>query len=251
MRWNIGYLGIKDLFTLINLLGGVFGIYFAIVGQVDYAGYAIFAGFVFGDALDGQVARLTKTGNIFGGEFDNAADHISQAVAPAVMIYAAYHQAGWDWAGIYLMALLISTGTLRQARSLAVPFEFKLAYPGLPRTASGLLAISMPNTTLFYEYWEYGREGGIVVLTAAALLNLMPVPYMSHKGRAFQTYVRILLASFFLLLIPLFLFARPFVFDWVFAMTFGYSLTAWIPLRPDERKEFYARHRAWSARLNT
>lgn len=251
MRWNIGYLGIKDLFTLINLLGGVFGIYFAVTGRIDYAAYAIFAGFVFGDALDGQVARMTNTLNAFGGEFDAAADHLSQAIAPAVMVFAAYYQAGWEWSGVYLMALLISTATLRQARGNVSSFDYKLAYPGLPRTSSGLTAIAMPNATLFFENFEYGMEGGIGVITIVALLNLMPIPYMTHKGRALQTYVKILVVVYFAVPILLFIFARPFVFDCVFVLSFGYALTAWIPLQPDERKEFYSRYRAWTQRLNS
>lgn len=250
MRWNIGYIGVKDLFTLFNLLGGVFGIYFAISGRVDYAAYAIFAGFVFGDALDGQVARLTNTGNAFGSEFDAAADHMSQCIAPAVMVFAAYSQAGWEWTGVYLMALLISTGTLRQARSVTAPFEYSLVYPGLPRTSSGLTAMAMPNATLFFKYWDYGLEGGIVVITLVSLLNLMPVPYMTHKGRTLQPYVKILVAMFFLVPASTLIFARQFFFDGIFFFTFCYALTAWIPLRPDERQEFYARYRDWTARLN-
>ncbi len=49
MRWNIGYFGVKDLFTMINLLGGVGGIYFALNGQLAYAAYSIFCGWMFGD----------------------------------------------------------------------------------------------------------------------------------------------------------------------------------------------------------
>ena len=94
MRWSVGYFGVKDLFTMVNVLGGVFGIYFAAIGEPAMAGYAILAGYFFGDALDGPVARLTKTGNRFGSEFDSAADHIGQGIAPAVVVFSAYRLAG-------------------------------------------------------------------------------------------------------------------------------------------------------------
>ena len=65
MRWNIGPFGVKDLFTLVNLLGGIFAIHFVAVGDPTYAGYALLAGFMLGDTLDGPVARLTGTANKF------------------------------------------------------------------------------------------------------------------------------------------------------------------------------------------
>ncbi|HEX2659274.1 MAG TPA: CDP-alcohol phosphatidyltransferase family protein, partial [Polyangia bacterium] len=79
-RWTIGPFGVKDLFTIINLLGGVAGIIFVIHGQPRLAGLAVFAGYLFGDALDGMVARMTGTSNKFGSEFDTATDHFAQAI---------------------------------------------------------------------------------------------------------------------------------------------------------------------------
>ena len=250
MRWTIGYIGVKDFFTLINLLGGVFGIYFAIAGQIDYAAYSIFIGYGLGDCLDGLVARLTKTGNRFGSEFDAATDHLAQAVAPAVIVFAAYTQAGWKWMGLFLMALIITTATLRQARGRVAQFRFRLAYNGLPRTISGLTVVAMPNATLFFQNWDYGLEGGVGVICLVALLNLAPVPYMSHNGRALQGYVKILALAFFAVPVILFVFARDFVLDFVFVLSFGYALTAWIPLYPDERKAYYDEYRIWSKKLN-
>jgi phosphatidylglycerophosphate synthase len=84
--------------------GGVAGIYFAAIGKPDWAGYAILAGYFFGDALDGPVARATGTGNRFGSEFDSAADHIGQGIAPAVVVFSAYHLIGQTTIGVALMA---------------------------------------------------------------------------------------------------------------------------------------------------
>ena len=33
MRWSIGPFGVKDLFTLVNLLGGIFAVHFIVAGE--------------------------------------------------------------------------------------------------------------------------------------------------------------------------------------------------------------------------
>ena len=75
MRRNIGPFGVKDLFTLVNLMGGVFAIVFAVRGDPLAAGTALLLGYLLGDTLDGPVARMTKTSNQFGSELDTATDH--------------------------------------------------------------------------------------------------------------------------------------------------------------------------------
>ena len=115
MRWSIGPFGIKDLFSLVNLLGGVFAIHFVVAGDPTLAGYALLAGFMLGDTLDGPIARLTNTSNRFGSEFDTAIDHFGQAIAPAIIVYAVYARGGHAVTGIVLMAIVITCATVRQA----------------------------------------------------------------------------------------------------------------------------------------
>ncbi len=249
MRWSIGYFGVKDLFTIINLLGGVVGIHFALAGRLDYAGYAIFAGFVFGDALDGLVARATHTANRFGGEFDAAVDHLSQAIAPAIIVYCGFEGAGHLYLGLATMALLITTATIRQARFQVAPFRYPLTYAGLPRTVSGLVAISLPNSTLFFEYSVLSYPGAAALLAVIAALNLSPFPYMTHKGRKLQGWTKPFVAAFLAGPFVLFFVAPDFVYDFLFVVTFGYALTAWIPLLPEERREYWAEYRRWSREL--
>ena len=80
MRRNIGPFGVKDLFTLVNLMGGVFAIVFAIRGQpARPPAPRCWLGYLLGDTLDGPVARMTKTSNQFGSELDTATDHFVQA----------------------------------------------------------------------------------------------------------------------------------------------------------------------------
>src|ERR1044071_2628997 len=115
MRFSIGPFGLKDLFTLVNLMGGVFAVHFVVIGQPTLAGYALLAGYLLGDTLDGPVARLTKTSNKFGSEFDTATDHFVQGIAPALIAYAIYARAGQTVTAVVLMALMITCATIRQA----------------------------------------------------------------------------------------------------------------------------------------
>ncbi len=246
MRWNISYFGVKDLFTIINLLGGVFGIYFALEGDLTYAGYAIFAGYIFGDAVDGTVARLTHTSNKFGSEFDAAADHLSQGIAPTVIAYVAFTMAGHQRLGLVVMAFLMTTASIRMARFQVAEFNYPLTYCGLPRTVSGLLTISVPNATIFFKYSVIPYEGLAALLILAGILNLCPIPYMTHKGRKLQLWLKPFVVAFLVVPFVLLAVAPQFVYDFLAFVTFGYMLTAWIPLLPEERREFWAEYKRWS-----
>lgn len=76
---------LANLFTASNLISGIFAILFALMGRLDLAPYAIFAGALF-DFLDGFVARLFKTTGELGKQLDSLADMITFGVAPGVMM---------------------------------------------------------------------------------------------------------------------------------------------------------------------
>ncbi len=250
--WSIGYFGVKDLFTLINLMGGVGGIYFAFHGNVEYAGYSILAGYLLGDVPDGQVARLTGTSNRFGSDFDAASDHLSQAIVPAIIAYVAFAQAGHEMLGLAVMATHAATASIRQARFTVAKFNYPLVYCGLPRTVSGLIAISYPNANLFFHYSVIPYEGAAALLIFVAILNLCPIPYMTHKGdRKMQAYIKPFVFAFLTAPAAFILFAPEFAYDVLFFITFGYALTAWIPIRPDERRAFWTEYRRWAKDISS
>ena len=251
MRWSVGYFGVKDLFTMVNVLGGVFGIYYAAIGEPAMAGYAILAGYFFGDALDGPVARLTKTGNRFGSEFDSAADHIGQGIAPAVVVFSAYRLAGHQALGLLLMAALITTASIRQARFNVAKFDFPLTYCGLPRTVSGFVALALPNSMVF-KHSTVGFGLGSIVIAIVAALNIVPIPYMTHRGqRAMQWWVKPLVASFLISPFVAFFVARDFTFDVMLLHAMAYVAAGWLPVMPDERRAFYAEYRRWAQLVAT
>src|SRR5437867_3096346 len=101
---------VPSLFTLFNLFFGIWSMVLASRGEFDRAGwYIFFAGIL--DALDGRVARLSKTGTRFGAELDSLVDVVSFGVAPAFLIYqlefASAGQAEWIFCYFYVMAAAI------------------------------------------------------------------------------------------------------------------------------------------------
>ena len=54
------------------------------------------------DAIDGRVARATRTGTRFGEELDSLVDAISFGLAPAMIMYfAVLLKDGWDWLFVF------------------------------------------------------------------------------------------------------------------------------------------------------
>jgi CDP-diacylglycerol--serine O-phosphatidyltransferase len=251
MRGNIGPFGAKDLFTLVNLLGGIFAVHFVVVGQPTFAGYALLAGYLLGATLDGPVARLTRTSNKFGSEFDTATDHFVQGIAPALIVYVVYARAGQTVTGIVLMALLITCATIRQALFSVAKMGDPLMYTGLPRTVSGYGAMAYVLSSFFFGMNPVRYTLGGFVIPALALMNLLPIPYMTHRGgRRMQTPVKVLVIGFLVLPAATLLFARQYAFDVLFVFTAGYAAFAWIPIYPHEKKAFFQRYRQWSTEVS-
>ena len=251
MRWSFGPFGVKDLFTLVNLLGGVFGVYFVMEQRLELAGAAVLAGYLFGDTLDGVVARLTHTSNRFGSEFDTATDHFVQAIVPAIIVFAVYTRGGHRVLGLVLLAVVIACATVRQALFTVAKMGDPLMYCGLPRTVSGFASMALVLSRFFFRQDAISFAVGGVVISAMAIMGLLPIPYMTHRGaRRMQTYVKALVAAFLVTPTVVFFVARDFTFDVLFVWTFGYALFAWAPLHRDERKAFFVRYRQWAVEVS-
>jgi len=250
-RWTIGPFGVKDLFTVINILGGVAGIIFVIDGRPQLAGLAVFAGYLFGDALDGTVARLTGTSNKFGSEFDTATDHLAQAIVPAVIVFGVYAQRAHSTVGAILMAIIITFGTIRQALFSVARIGDPLIYCGLPRTVSGYACMSMVLSQTFATGGDVSLIVGAILTAALSIMGIMPVPYMTHRGaRRMQLYVKVLVFGFLLGPPVVFFVARPYTFDLICTFLLGYALFAWFPLSSEERATFRTRYRAWAVEVS-
>jgi phosphatidylserine synthase len=243
---QIGPFGVKDLFTLVNLGSGVVAVHLLFDGQPRRAGYAIILGFLLGDLLDGQVARRTGTSNRFGAELDSVSDHFVHVIVPALLFYSAYRHGGHAILGLVVAGTLITTATIRHAMFAAERFDFPLAWCGLPRTVSGFVAMAFVLSRFFFEDNPARWATGAVVVIALSVLNLVPIPYMTHRGkRAMQTYAKVAVFAFLATPILAFVLDRAYLFDAFFIWTAGYACLGWFGVRPDERKAFYEEHRRW------
>ncbi|MEE9499158.1 MAG: CDP-diacylglycerol--serine O-phosphatidyltransferase, partial [Nitrospinaceae bacterium] len=105
---------LPSLFTTGNVFCGFYAFISVMNEKFFVAGAAIVVAIIF-DALDGRVARLTKTTSAFGVQYDSLADVISFGMAPALLAYAwvlqPFGRLGWMAAFLFLLC-----GALRLAR---------------------------------------------------------------------------------------------------------------------------------------
>jgi phosphatidylserine synthase len=244
-------LHLKDAFTLVNLLSGVFAVHFVTQGEPRNAGYAVVAGFLLGDLLDGYVARLTGKSNRFGAELDSIVDHFVHVFVPGLIILEVYRRAGHGGEGVFAMGMLVGMATVRHARLAAHRFDFSLCWCGLPRTISGFAAMALPLSTVFGDHVDELHWLGTAVIVALSVLNVVPIPYMTHRGqRAMQPWVKVLVGLFIVVPVLTFLVAREYTFDVFGAGVLIYAFTGWVPVHRDERSAFYAEYRRWSQALS-
>jgi CDP-diacylglycerol---serine O-phosphatidyltransferase len=130
-------------FTLGNLFFGVWAIVAASRGDFSQAGWYVVLGGVM-DALDGRVARLTRTNSRFGVELDSLVDAISFGVAPAMIMYfAVLNRDGSAWLFSFIF---IACVVMRLARfNVEQGGRAKTHFHGLPSPAAGM--------TLATYYW--------------------------------------------------------------------------------------------------
>ena len=236
--------GIKDLFTTINLLGGVVAICLCIDGHPYAAGVSVMIGYLCGDTLDGYVARKLGTANAFGAEYDTISDHLSHIVAPSAIVYTVYKDAGllpqpWNQVlAIGLCASILIAVSVRHARNIVKPVEMKGVWVGLPRSVLGFWAMAYCNATLA-PHAPGGWWFGVILIPALAIATLTYLPFPSHRlARKHRPGFYVMAVFFIGGTIAALIFKPTFFFDILFFFMAGYSLSAWMTLTPEERLEF-------------
>lgn len=132
---------IPSLFTTMNLFSGFFAIVQASLGEYPTAAWLIVLGGIF-DALDGAMARLTKSSSEFGVELDSLADVVTFGTAPSFLLWAAFFRE-WEAIGVVIAALPAITGSLRLARFNVQLVGFDKDYfVGCPIPTAAIVIIS-------------------------------------------------------------------------------------------------------------
>jgi CDP-diacylglycerol--serine O-phosphatidyltransferase len=175
---------VPNLITTASLLLGFWSIVQASKGLYGQAALGIVIA-VLCDALDGRIARATRSTSRFGLELDSIADAVSFGVAPAFLVYS------WTLAplgrGWLVAALFAVCAALRLARfNVQAQRAESTRYQGLPSTvAGGFVAVSVwfvewlgftPPLPKAVGFWVTGA------FAAVALLMVSSLPYPSVKG---------------------------------------------------------------------
>lgn len=195
---------LPNLFTLLALFSGFYGIIAAIKGHFDVAGIAVFVAMVM-DTLDGRIARLTHTQTPFGAELDSLSDMVSFGIAPALIVYiwglGSLGKPGWLVAFIFA-----ATGALRLARFNIQPADTdKRFFKGLPIPAGASVVVSMVWIFNTFGWESYGMKLLVAIVTLiTGLLMVSNIRYYSFKELHVKNkvpFIAILVAALILALI--------------------------------------------------
>lgn len=239
--------GLKDIFTLINLAGGVAGIILAMKGKPIEASYAVLIGFILGDSLDGAVARLTGHSNRFGSDFDTITDHLAQCIAPAVIVASHFFHYNYLFAGM-LAFMIIAAGSIRHARNTAADFNFHFCWKGLPRPIATMIIFAVLNGQII-KVVPYPQYFALAAVIGVSYGLLGDIPFVSHHGRKLQTWVIGIVIFAYSTAILLGLFYRKYFWDVLLLYMLVYTFFGWIVLSPEERKEYRNAVADWKSRL--
>ncbi len=148
------------------------------------AALAIFFGTFF-DAMDGRVARLTKTQSDFGVELDSLADLVTFGVAPSILVYRWGLQPMGDWA---LLAVFVYTGAgaarlarfnVLAHREQGVSAHF-IGLP-IPLAAATIVSLVIAHHSLGSD--PVALHGSVLlVVVILAYLMVSNVRYRTFKG---------------------------------------------------------------------
>ncbi|WP_437575305.1 CDP-diacylglycerol--serine O-phosphatidyltransferase [Sorangium sp. So ce887] len=144
------------------------------------------------DALDGRVARMTRTESAFGLQLDSLADLVSFGVAPAVLVYQwALHRLGL--AGVLGGFVFAACGAIRLARFNVLSIQEagqeagRSPTPpryivGLPVTGAAGILVAIVMTHRVADGRLGGAGGAPAVLATTLLLSLLMVSTLRFRS---------------------------------------------------------------------
>jgi CDP-diacylglycerol--serine O-phosphatidyltransferase len=127
---------VPSFFTVGNMFCGYMSVIFAVFNNNLVAASWMIVLAAILDALDGKVARFTKTSSKFGVEYDSLADVVSFGLAPSVLIYS-YYFSTWGSMGIFISFFPLLFASIRLARfNVQLEGFDKCHFSGLPSPAA-------------------------------------------------------------------------------------------------------------------
>lgn len=217
---------IPNLFTAMNMFSGFLSIVSASQGRFIYAAWLIIIASIF-DALDGAMARLTRSSSELGVELDSLSDVVSFGVAPSFLIYESY-LFQFDVAGIIISSLLMLAGGFRLARFNVQLVGFdKSFFKGLP-IPSAAITIASFCLAFYVAPNGYPEPYSNIIIPMILLLSYLMVSRIKYDSfpklklnelKEKPYLILIILLAVILLIICTFTQALYFMF--VFIIVFG------------------------------
>jgi CDP-diacylglycerol---serine O-phosphatidyltransferase len=190
-----------------------------------YAAWLIIIAGIF-DALDGLVARLTKSSSELGVELDSLSDIISFGAAPSFLMYSTYLANLNDW-GVIISSLPLIAGGFRLARFNIQLVGFDKEYfKGLPIPTSAItlaafvLAYFEPSTGYVQPYQNF-------IIPLIILLSFLMVSRIRYETFPKPTITEIKAKPFHFIFIIIMIAAlimssgKALVYIFVFIILFG------------------------------
>ena len=221
---------IPNLITLLNLLMGCIGIYYAMEGELIMAAYCSGLG-IFFDFFDGLAARLLKVNSELGKQLDSLADLVTSGVVPALVIFQLISkdvvelgsfqfsiESETPW--FAFIAFIITLGSAYRLAKFNIAQNQTDKFIGLPTPANAILILSLPFI-LKYENidWLNHLILNDIFLCGLSLLSVvllnMKVELFSLKLKSFvykeNKVVFLFLATSLVLLVLLQFMAIPLI----------------------------------------
>lgn len=183
---------LPNLFTVSSLCCGFYALVCCLGEPEDEdffrAALVIIVG-MFLDAVDGRVARLTRTQSAFGVQIDSLADLVTFGVAPALLVYRWTMWEGHRTLGLVAVMLYAAAGAIRLARFNVMaergvereggPGKFMMGMP-IPTAAGVLVSLVVLNRALSGQL-RTASTFFVILTVALAGLMVSPIRFRSFK----------------------------------------------------------------------
>ena len=164
--------------TLASLVLGLFAIFLAMRGDIQYAALCLIACVAF-DGLDGALARRLGVASPFGAQMDSLADMCSFGLAAPVVVYASLAGSVPQLAAGIACALVAACAAIRLARFNVSPKDGRF-FCGVPTTlAAAVLAFAVLIGLPVSGRWQLAG----VALLAFAMVSSFPYAKLARIFR--------------------------------------------------------------------